>query len=464
LVDTAIPHRPEPRSRTASATLERLISPYTVPEFISRYWEQTYLHVSREQNPLLGGYLTELISVDDIDYFLATICGAGPQRWDSIRLSQGGTPISPAEYQFNRQAGFANFDVNRILSLYRNGATLIANSVQQTLVPVATLCRDLADFFGVRVLANVYITPPSGQGFPAHPDNHDVILLQVLGAKHWKLYGSPEPLSVRADEADVRSGPGRAYDERCLQAGEALYIPRGLVHEGTASSSTSLHVTVGIHPYTWAELLTDVVSELQREDVEFRRSVAPQLAAVGDGEALGKTIAMLSARLNDTSRLARVAAQRAAGARGAGRMPAPGRFRRLVDPPSVTLTTMLQVAPDEEIILHLDEDAVVVASREKVITLPAFVGPQVEALFGGEPTCATALPPGLDDEGKLVLVQRLVREGLLEPEDATCGGPVMDDSETGKDLAPLQDQLQQRQVSRHCYEAGSAGAGSDPQL
>lgn len=411
----AVPRSPRP---DPSPALERLVFPHGIAEFVSRYWEQTHLHVRREQNPLLGDYFDQLISVDDVDHFLATICAAGPQRCDSLRMSQGGTQIPPVEFQFNERAGFANFDVERILSLYRNGATIIVNSVQQTLGPVAMLCNDLAGFFGVRVLANVYITPPSRQGFPAHHDNHDVFLLQILGEKNWKFYGSPLPLSRWAERAGALDGATEAQDELSLRAGEALYIPRGLVHEGVASTSTSFHLTIGIHPYTWADLLVDVIGELQLEDVDLRRSVAPQLAAPGDAETLEETAAQLAERLPDGRRLARIVEQRAAETRAASRVPARGRFRTLVDPPAVELTTMLRVPRGEDLALRVDDGEVTLTSREKVVTFPGFVRPHVEALLAGEPTCAAALPAGLDDSGRLVLVRRLVHEGLLETADS----------------------------------------------
>ena len=401
----------------ATSSLERLVSPHSATEFISSYWEKAYLHAKGDRSPAAAGF-SDLISVDDVDAFLSTICGAGPQRWDSIRLSQGGVPIPAESFQFNRQGDFANFDADRILARYRDGATLIVNSVQQTRRPIAVLCNDLAQFFGVRVLANVYITPPNGQGFPAHHDNHDVFLLQVLGAKRWRIERSTTAsLSRWAERAAIAERPRNGCDEFVLRAGEVLYLPRGLVHEGFGSTETSIHLTIGVHPYTWAQLLIDTVGELQREEIDFRRSVAPQLGSIeslGDGLELEQTLDRLVGRLRDGRRLARVAVQRAAHERGPARLPVRGQFKRLVDPPHLELTTVVQPPPGADITVEALDDEATVTSQDKVVSFPGFVAPQLRCLFAGGPRCAANLPDGLDETGRMVLVGRLVREGLLE--------------------------------------------------
>ena len=45
---------------------------------------------------------------------------------------------------------------------------------------------------------NVYLTPPSSQGFTAHYDAHDVFILQIAGSKHWRLYDAPLRLPMES--------------------------------------------------------------------------------------------------------------------------------------------------------------------------------------------------------------------------------------------------------------------------
>ena len=59
-----------------------------------------------------------------------------------------------------------------------------------------------------------------------------------------------------------------------------------------------------------------------------------------------------------------------------------------------------------------DEIAVFLGDRE--MRMPAWVQPAVERVAEGSPVSVGDLAPHLDAESRLVLVRRLVREGLLE--------------------------------------------------
>jgi hypothetical protein len=181
-------------------------------------------------------------------------------------------------------------------------------------------------------------------------------------------------------------------------------------------------VTVGIHPYTWAQLFMDAAAVLQFEEVAFRRSVAPRVMHIDDPAALASTAAQLITRLTDGDLLARVAHERAAHARGPRRIPIRGGFARLADPPSISPTTIVRAPLADGIDTQLEDDELLLTTAEKTISMPRFAQPQIEALLSGSPTCAAALPAGLDEAGKLVLVQRLVAEGLLVPDDENSIG------------------------------------------
>ena len=143
-------------------------------------------------------------------------------------------------------------DIHRV---YDRGMTVIIMTMQQRWAPVATLCRELEAFFRCPVHANLYLTPEGAQGFDAHFDTHEVFVLQLEGAKQWRLFGAPRPLPLVDERFDVprnKLGPPREVQ---LEAGDLLYIPRGFVHEAFTSEQASLHLTVGVNVYRWADLL-----------------------------------------------------------------------------------------------------------------------------------------------------------------------------------------------------------------
>jgi hypothetical protein len=59
-----------------------------------------------------------------------------------------------------------------------------------------------------------------------------------------------------------------------------------------------------------------------------------------------------------------------------------------------------------------DELSLLLGDRE--LRMPSWLGPPMERLTSGQPVVVADLAAHLDDAGRLVLVRRLVVEGLLE--------------------------------------------------
>ncbi len=393
--------------------LSRLIRPMSVETFLGTVREQTWLHACPVGESNGSGRFDHLVSVADLDHLLTVVHAAGLGNTDAVRVSRGGEPVPAWEWLRQRPDGYTELDVRRLLSLHRNGATIVLNGLQRCIGPVDQLCGDLAAFFGVQVLANAYLTPAGGQGFPPHPDNHDVFLLQIAGSKRWRLYDSPVPLTLTEPDRPHRPTAPPQH-ELVLRTGDVLYIPRGLVHEGLAMpEDASVHLTLGVHPYTWAQLIIDLVAELREDDEHFRRSVAPRLGDVDSDDGLEATLSDLLGRLCDPMRVRQLRQRRAARSLQPGRTGLQGRLADLLRPPTIDSHTPLQpVEPDAELLRSGDE--VILTTSEKMLTFPAFVEPHLDALLTGRATCAAELGSGLDPAGRLTLVRRLVREGVLE--------------------------------------------------
>jgi ribosomal protein L16 Arg81 hydroxylase len=137
------------------------------------------------------------------------------------------------------------------------------------------LCRGLENLFSSHVQANLYLTPPSAQGFRTHYDNHDVLVIQVEGEKAWRLYDMPIEAPFRGEGFEPgKYETGALREEFVLKAGDCAYVPRGLMHDAlTAGDAASLHVTVGLITRTWADLMLEAVSEVALRTPELRRSL-----------------------------------------------------------------------------------------------------------------------------------------------------------------------------------------------
>jgi hypothetical protein len=390
--------------------LQELVRPHSVEEFFSNFWEQAPLHIRSVNDADAKRWVRELVSIDDVDALLSSY-DAGMHPLESVRLGQSGIMFAPQEYIRKREASFGKIDVERVLSLHRSGASIILNQVDEAIEPLRRLCQSLSQAFRTSVHANAYLTPSYSQGFPVHFDTHDVFVLQVAGEKIWDLYDPSTVLATPRFAQEATRQPEGAPRQVRLTAGDVLYVPRGHPHEAKAHAHASFHITVGITAYTWSEALRDVLSELEVTDEAFRRSVGASFEGVRV-EQREAILTTLAARLCNPD-LVRAAWQRKAAQQAEVKQSFRGRLGQMFRSRNISLTTVLKNSQHRDVQVSSVGTEVMVLFGSNSIILPCFAMPHVRALLDGTATCAAELPEGIDDDGKLVLVRRLVDEGLL---------------------------------------------------
>ncbi|OKI40120.1 hypothetical protein A6A29_40160 [Streptomyces sp. TSRI0281] len=197
-----------------------------------------------------------------------------------------------------------------------------------------------------------------------------------------------------------------AWDEFTLKAGDALYIPRGLLHEGATENSHSLHITLGIYSYTWADLAGEAVARAESADALLRRSVISASPSTVDDD-LHELLARLSPHMTAlATREPRVPAHQANLRRG--------RFRALVEPSPMSLTTAVRISKGVAAQLEQRSSEVVLHFGAKSIAFPLYVCPSLEILLHAGLITGQDLAANLDDEGRLTLLRRLLSEGVVE--------------------------------------------------
>ena len=271
--------------------------------------------------------------------------------------------------------------------------------------PLAEFCRELEAELGHPAQANAYYTPASAQGFAVHHDTHDVFCLQVEGEKRWLVYPPVLELPLKQQKYVPAMGePGEPVMDVTLRAGDMLYLPRGWLHQAMTSDVPSLHLTVGISVATWRDAMREALDEAAREEVELRRGV------VLDGEAPEGLLEALAARLTPEA----VSTRRRRSFVESRRPIRDDAFDQLRALEELDLDTLLERRRTVIAHLSVDEDAARLVFEGRELSLPAFVAADlVHMLETDEAFRAQDLPGSLDDSGRLVLVRRLVREGLL---------------------------------------------------
>ena len=106
-----------------------------------------------------------------------------------------------------------------------------------------------------------------------------MFVLQVVGSKAWKTYGTPVVLPLRGQEFassyHEQGAPTLAFE---LQAGDVAYLPRGLIHDARSGNDVSLHITIGVLSYTWSDLLLEFVADASLNCSALRRALPLRFA------------------------------------------------------------------------------------------------------------------------------------------------------------------------------------------
>lgn len=226
-----------------------------------------------------------LLSITDLDAFLRTDAARHPRVSMADGGRQGSASVPLDEYL---QAEGSRIDLPRLLSRYDAGGSLVVSQFHEMHAPLAQFCRGLEKIFLHPVQANIYLTPPGAQGFRVHFDTHDVLVMQVSGAKSWRVWDDiPFALPSRATPWANKQSPSGTPHRLTLNPGDALYLPRGVMHEAAAQSGNapSLHITIGFLEASVADMLRELLEVLEAEHPALRTSIPSWRLVEAEGTA-----------------------------------------------------------------------------------------------------------------------------------------------------------------------------------
>lgn len=385
------------------ASLEWLLKPINTETFFNEYWEKQPLVIRRAQKE----YFAPLLSLDDVDRVITTLNLTYP----NITMKNAETEVRVADYT----APSGALDVAAVYQLFDQGSTIVLAFLDSVLPPLLWLCRGLERELNFPLQANVYLTPARGQGAKHHYDTHDVFVLQIVGTKRWTMYGTPVELPLANQDFDPnlhdRGTPSMDFE---LEPGDLAYIPRGVMHDARSSEELSLHITVGVLCYRWADLLLEFVSESSLRDAALRRGLPPGFACKESTRRQAQQIFL--------SLLKRLATDSDCG-------PLLSRFgdQWISACPPLLRGQMDQinwlnrinidsvVGARSGVVFRIEKGvgSTTVHAFARKVTFPVYVEAALQFALNQPRFSVRDLTGNLDENGKLVLVRRLVREGLL---------------------------------------------------
>jgi len=164
----------------------------------------------------------------------------------------------------SKGAGVSQVRSGPLAQLLRTDHSFILNSFDLHSEPTGQFAGLLERVFGVNTNVNTYLSCGSAEGFGAHWDNHDVLILPLVGSKTWRIY---EPVDIVPHTRVY--GPSAVTDrlvwEGEIAPGMGLFIPRGYGHLVSGNDALSIHHTVGINRLIAASVISRAFS------LSFRR-------------------------------------------------------------------------------------------------------------------------------------------------------------------------------------------------
>ena len=387
----------------AGFSFDRLISPIGRSSFLRDHYEKAPLMVHRADPDYYGSVLR----LDDFWHFIETRSPGA----DNIRMVKFGSDEQPTDHLGpNRRV-----DPVRVAGLFAEGWTIALNNMHEHLPSLGALCTSAEAAFSAPFQTNLYLTPPGAQGFKPHWDTHDVFVLQVHGSKDWTLYDSKFELPLVGQTFDEhKPEPGPISAEFTLHAGDLLYCPRGLMHAAHASTDTSLHITFGLMATTWAELLVEAVSKTVLMESSLRHNLPFGFARseYRRQEAADAFAGMMGvfAEKADFGAIFEHMRDKFVGTR---RVRRPGYVSEIARLDDISLASAVGVRPDLAWFIDADGEQVRLTCGPSTLTMPAFVRDAMECAMASAQFVVGDLPGPLDDDGKVTLVRRMIREGLL---------------------------------------------------
>jgi JmjC domain len=390
-----------PTSPTASdrrdpgGALARLAGDPT--RFAAAHWGRAPLH---RPGADASGF-ADLFSLGDVDRILSSTT----PRWPAFRLVKEGRQLDRRSYTRAGRVGGQPVDdladPRRVYELFGGGATIVLQSLHRFWPPLARFGRDLELALTHPVQVNAYVTPSAAQGLGLHHDTHDVFVLQVHGRKRWEVR-----------HPDGR--PGQRLLGAELAPGDCLYIPQRFPHAARTAETASVHLTVGVVATTWGDLARRAVTSavegaLSGEPLPAGYAADPATLTAGLAEQLTEVRRRLDKL--DPAAIADAAADRF----WSSQPPLlAGQLQELLALEEIGDDTVVRRRPGAVCRLRRREDRLEVLLGDRTLLMPARLAPAMRVVLAGERLTVADLAGHLDPPSRLVLVRRLVREGLLE--------------------------------------------------
>jgi bifunctional lysine-specific demethylase and histidyl-hydroxylase NO66 len=238
-----------------------------------------------------------------------------------------------------------------------------------------------------------------------------VFVIQILGSKSWRI-GTPAMEFPLPFQERQKGGPdiADACHKLVLHPHDVLYVPRGVLHDAVSEAELSCHITVGLHPKTYLDLILTAVTIAADRDPRFRKYLPPGSFKVHDGD-----IAAAVGLMRDISRDDFLKAGDAFGELLASeqRRAPTGVLRLPQKVDTVSEADFFQAIPNLMCSISQENDVVELAVFGRSIGFPGELRTDLELCLSGIAFQLADIGTLASPAGRIQLVRRLMLEGVV---------------------------------------------------
>jgi ribosomal protein L16 Arg81 hydroxylase len=391
-------------------SFENLLSPHTTREFFDEYWGKSPLILHRGDR----AFFRELFSLADLDACLMAAANR-PANILHIIAKQGSgrcTTLTPV----------AELSKDSLYEAYLSGDTIRLIGVEKIWPPIGLLAASLQQVCDMSVGVNLFLTPPGSQAFPVHFDTLDSLIIQLAGSKQWHIWDQTyeRPLdSPRSQQHVVKiittdENQLTLREKVLLDAGDIIYLPRGFYHKAAAINELSLHLTVSFYPLSWVDFFNRAMELAALEDLELRQDLPPGFVEDFQAQqAMRSIFARLLSRLSERLSFDRTLTSLVEEQVAARVFPPDGHFAILPELQNVGPDSVIERRRGLVCIVENVGKGAVIRFGPKRFQGPIEIFSTLEFIRDHQHFRVCDLPNSLNMETKLLLVRRLIRDGLL---------------------------------------------------
>jgi hypothetical protein len=237
------------------STLVDLLAPVSFDEFLEVFRTRKRLHITA----LDRTRAESLFSWRDIDALLS-----GHVLDENVRILRDGVRVPRHLYTSNEGK---QFNVRAFHDLLPQGVSIVVDDIHRAIPQISVLATAVERKMGIPTNVNAYLSFSKGGAFKAHWDIMDVLILQVHGKKHWRIWKAEIPYPVEVTDRGKVNTDVAPDQEIELAPGDILFIPRGEPHSAAVSADRSVHLTIGLQSWTGIDFLDHLRKQAARDPV-----------------------------------------------------------------------------------------------------------------------------------------------------------------------------------------------------